>query len=113
MPSVLFGEMVLVGFAEEDAPKAGSTGEDAIAGGLVFKGGVGGDTADSDLQVFFNLGLDRGVAGPMGEGEAAVNLGPVSVLRGKEIVEVGFGIDFDSVLVPELFGALVQAGLDL
>jgi len=103
----------LIGFAEEDAAGARGAGEDAFPWRLVFEGGIGWDAADCDLQVFFDLRLDRGVTGPMGKREAAVDLGTLTVLGSKEVVEIGFGIDSDRVLVTELFGTLIQAGLDL
>ena len=69
--------------------RAGGAGENAFARGLVFKGGIGWDAADCDLQVFFDLSLDSGVTAPMGKGKAAVDLRALSVLWGEEIIEVG------------------------
>ena len=42
-----------------------------------------------------------------------MDLGSLGVLRGEEIVEIGFGIDLDRVPVAQFFCPLIQPGLDL
>jgi len=89
-------------------------GEGAGAGfGGEAAGGVEGDTADGDLEVFRQLVFDGGVAAPVGEGEAAVDFRFVGVL-GREVgVDVVLGVELLGIFRAEGAGAFEERILNV
>ncbi|MDB6071604.1 MAG: hypothetical protein JWL81_2775, partial [Verrucomicrobiales bacterium] len=101
---------MLVGFGEDDAAGAGISGEEAGAGlgPLVSEG----EATDGDAELFLEGVLVLGGAGPVDDGEAAMDFGFVRIGGGEEGFELGFAGDADHVGVAEGGGAFEEAGLD-
>ena len=96
--------MVLVSLREDRFLRGWTASGKAHAAGCVL---VAGDAADCDFQLFEQL-VNRGFVREIAAGKAAMDLGLLFVFGRKEGSEIGFVVDRDGVVLPQLKGAVEQ-----